>query len=185
MSPAELGADAPVLTTARLSLREIRAADAEFVLGLLNGTDYKRYIGDRGLRSIHDAEVYIEQRIQPAYRDDGFGMWLVSDAADHPVGICGLVNRDYLDDVDLGYAFLPEVTGRGYATEAARGVLEYAHHRLRLERVVAITALENPPSIKVLHKLGYRFSRLVDFPGDSDGARLFEKPVQETLIEST
>ncbi len=156
-------------------MREMVAADAAFLLELMNSSGYVRYIGDRNLRSVEDAEGYIVEKIAPPYKLDGFGMWLVEEeVCGHPVGMCGLIRRDFLADVDVGYAFLPEASGLGYATEAATAVLAYAREALELGRVVAITALENPASIRVLEKLGYQFVRIINFPGDEEGARLFE-----------
>ena len=164
-----------IIKTSRLQLREFVLEDAAFLLSLMNSPGYVRYIGDRNLRCTADAQDYIAERIAPPYQQDGYGMWLVQEAIDaKPVGTCGLVNREFMDDVDLGYAFLPEASGLGYATEAAAAVLDYASRNLGFDRVVAITALENPGSIRVLEKLGYRFSRIISFPGDDEGARLFE-----------
>jgi len=164
-----------LISTKRLQLREFVTADAAFLLSLMTSPGYIRYIGDRNLSSVADAKQYIAERVAPAYVEDGFGMWLVQEAVGGtPVGTCGLVNRESIVDIDLGYAFLPEASGQGYATEAAAAVLEYASTRLGLDKVVAITALENPGSIRVLEKLGYQFARIIAFPGDEEGARLFE-----------
>lgn len=164
-----------LISTNRLQMREFETGDAEFLFSLMTSPGYIRYIGDRNLNSVADAKRYIAQRVAPAYVENGFGMWLVQEAAGgKPVGTCGLVNRELIVDVDLGYAFLPEASGQGYATEAAAAVLEYASIRLGLDKVVAITALENPGSIRVLEKLGYQFVRMIAFPGDEEGARLFE-----------
>jgi RimJ/RimL family protein N-acetyltransferase len=158
---------APLLHTARLQLRELAEADAPFMLQLLNEPSWLQFIGDRGVRTLAEARTYIITGPQQSYARDGFGFYLVADRENQAsMGICGLVRRDFLEDVDIGFAFLPDFWGRGYAFEAAKAVLDFARDSLGLQRLVAITAPENEASSKLLHKLGLRIEGRITYPQD-------------------
>jgi ribosomal-protein-alanine N-acetyltransferase len=145
----------PAITTARLRLRLPRAEDGAFLVRLMNDADWLRHIGDRHVHSEEAAAAYVEQRMLPPFRHEGFGMYVVETlAGGQPVGICGLVKRVTLTDCDLGFAFLPEERGRGYAVEAGRAVLADARDRLGAARVLAITTPDNLASARVLERLG-------------------------------
>ncbi len=147
-----------VLETERLALRWFAPDDAEFVLELTGDPDWIRYIGDRGLRTVEDARGYIETGPRAMYARHGFGLYAVERKEDRaPVGMCGLIRRDWLPDVDVGFAFLRAFRGRGYAHEAALGTLRYARDVLGLPRVAAIVTPENADSIRLLAKLGMGF----------------------------
>ena len=153
----------PKLFTNRLHLRKPTIGDAAFFVRLMNDPDWLRYIGDRGVRTESDAAAYIEDRLLDSFRRFGFGLWVVETRDDEtPVGICGLLKRDTLDDVDLGFAFLPEARGRGYAVESARFVLALAADGYGLGGVVAITVPENEASARVLERLGMTHERTLD-----------------------
>ncbi len=146
-----------VLETQRLTLRELTAGDAPFILKLLNEAGFLEFIGDKGVRSHADARQYIARGPVDSYRRHGFGLYLTSlRDAGTPIGICGLVKRDALPDVDLGFAFLSDYWSKGYASEAAAAVLRHGKTVLGLKRIVAITALENRGSMAVLEKIGLR-----------------------------
>jgi RimJ/RimL family protein N-acetyltransferase len=171
----------PIIETNRLGLFEFRPSDAPFVLQLVNTPKWISFIGDRGVKTVEDATRYIDDRIVSSYRRFGFGLYLVKlSQSEVPVGMCGLVRREHLPDVDLGFAFLPEYEKSGYATEAARAVLGYAKNSLMLKRIVAITMKENEASIRLLRKLGLQFERMVTNPGESDlllyGMELLREP---------
>ncbi len=103
-----LATDVNVLSTERLILRRLTTGDAEFIFELLNDPDFLRFIGDKGVRSLDDARGYILSGPVASYAQHGFGLWLVElKGSNTPVGICGLLKRDALDDVDIGFAFLP------------------------------------------------------------------------------
>jgi ribosomal-protein-alanine N-acetyltransferase len=151
-----------VIETERLNLREVTEGDAAFILELLNDPDFKRNVADRGLRTLEDARRYVAERFVASYRREGFGFWLVEPKGSAaPAGICGLVKREALPGVDVGYAFLPPFRSRGYASESAGAVMRYAREALGLERLYAIVNPENAASIRVLEKLGMRFERPV------------------------
>jgi RimJ/RimL family protein N-acetyltransferase len=161
-----------VLETDRLDLRELEPRDAAFVLELVNDPAWLRYIGDRGIRTLDDAGNYILKGPRDMYARLGFGLWLAATKSGEAVGMCGLLRREGLDDVDIGFAFLAAHRRMGYAYEAAAAVLGYAKHVLKLPRVVAITAPDNDISARLLGKLGFRFERVLALP-DAKEVRLF------------
>jgi RimJ/RimL family protein N-acetyltransferase len=159
----------PIIETGRLRLFEFLPSDASFVLELVNTPKWISFIGDRNVRTESDAISYIQERIVTSYERFGFGLYLVKVAdAETSVGMCGLVRREHLNDVDLGFAFLPKYEKAGYASEAALAVLDYARTALRLKRIVAITMKENERSIRLLRKLGLEFEKMISSPGESD-----------------
>jgi RimJ/RimL family protein N-acetyltransferase len=156
----------PVLETERLVLREVEGADAPFMLELLNSPGFLENIGDRGVRDEDQARAFIEDRILASYRDHGFGMWLIEERAGAArVGIAGLIQRDGLDVPDVGYAFMPNVWGRGYAQEVAAAVVAHARETLGLQRLAAITTPENFASMAVLRKIGFTLQGMIVLPG--------------------
>ena len=163
-----------ILQTDRLILRRLSAGDAEFILELLNQPSFLRHIGDKGVRSTDEAVNYIQTGPLASYERFGFGLYLVElkDKA-VPIGICGLLKRDSLPDVDVGFAFLPDYWSRGYAFEAAAAVINYGKEVLGLRRIVAITSLDNEASIKLLEKLGLKFEGLIKLGEDQREVRLF------------
>lgn len=162
------------LITDRLVIRRMSAADAAFMLGLLNEPSWLRFIGDRGVRTLEDARNYILQGPVAMYERLGHGFCIVETrASGEAIGICGLAKRDYLDSADIGFALLPQHCGRGYAFEAAAAVLHHARTALGLKRVLATTRLDNMDSQKLLEKLGLRFERLIVHPDGDRGLKLY------------
>jgi RimJ/RimL family protein N-acetyltransferase len=163
-----------VIETERLNLREVDEGDAAFILELLNDPDFVRNVADRGVRTLEDARRYVSEKLVEGYRRNGFGFWLVEPKESKaPAGICGLVKRDGLPDVDVGYAFLPPFRSKGYAYESAAAVLAYARDVVGLKRLLAITDPDNAASIRVLEKLGMRFERMVSLSPGEPEVRLF------------
>ncbi len=164
-----------VLQTERLLLRLVeRERDAEFLRQLLNEPPFIRFVADRGVRSVADAAAYIADKIEPSYAEFGFGFYVVElKESGEPAGMCGLVKRETLDDVDIGYSFLERFWGRGYAYEAAAAVLGYGCEVLGLPRVVALTAADNVSSIRLIEKLGLRYTRTVQLPGYVSESRVY------------
>ena len=163
-----------ILETKRLLLQQATSGDAKFILELLNDPAFIQNIGDRGLRTLEDARNYISNRLIASYKDYGFGMYLVilKDTGE-VAGICGLVKRDGLDDVDIGYSFLPRYWSKGYATEAALAVKEYAKNTIGLKRLVAITDPLNQGSIRVLEKIGLKFEKMIRLSKDDIELKLY------------
>ncbi len=163
-----------LLETERLSLREITPDDAPFLFELLNSPGWIENIGDRKVYNLDDARKYIIHRLFAAYRRFGFGFWVMERKTDGiPVGIAGLVKRDFLDDVDIGYALLPDFYGQSYAVEAARGVMDFAKRKLALPRLAAILIEKNKPSQRVVEKIGLRFERKLIAPGEEEELMLY------------
>lgn len=165
-----------ILKTERLLLREATEADAAFVLELLNSPGFLENIGDRGVRTLAQASAYIRDRLVAGYHDLGFGMWLALQHDGRPVGMAGLVRRDGLDLPDVGYAFIPDAWGRGYAQEAAAAVMAHARDVLGFERLAAITTPENFASMAVLRKIGFRLQGAVTLPGAERESTYFTWP---------
>lgn len=154
-----------VIRTARLVLRRQTVEDAAFILELMNDPKWLRYIGDRGVRTHAEARAYIRAGALEMYDRHGFGLYLMVLKGDGtPVGICGLVKRDFLDDVDLGFALESSYRGRGYAREAAAATVAYARDALGLRRVVAIVSPANAASTRLLGELGFSFERAINYP---------------------
>jgi [ribosomal protein S5]-alanine N-acetyltransferase len=148
-----------VLETNRLVLRQFTTGDAHFVLRLLNEPSFVENIGDRGVRTLEQAERYLMDGPIESYRRHGHGLWLVAlKETLQPIGMCGLLKREQLADVDLGYAFVPEFWSCGYAHESARAVLDRAASR-KMQRIVAIVSPGNVASISLLKKLSFAFER--------------------------
>lgn len=165
---------ATVLETDRLVLRKLSAEHSGFILVLLNDPSWLRFIGDRGVRTLEDARNYILDGPVDSYERVGFGMYLTElKASGERIGICGLVKREALDDVDIGYALLPQFRGKGLAFEAASAVMTYGREVLGLGRVVAVTAPDNEASIRVLEKLGMRYERKVRLSAGGEEIDLF------------
>ncbi|MEN8376641.1 MAG: GNAT family N-acetyltransferase [Gemmatimonadota bacterium] len=168
--------------SARLTLRGLTPNDAAFIHRLVNDPDWLRYIGDRGIDTLEDAEAYIRSGPMAMYEAHGFGLLAVEPrAGGGPVGICGLLQRDWLDDADLGFAFLPEARGRGYATESAAAVIAHARSKLGLSRIVAIVTEHNALSRRLLEKIGFELEGTVQPPEAEGGVRPPED-VTEVLL---
>jgi RimJ/RimL family protein N-acetyltransferase len=163
-----------VLETPRLTLRQLTTGDAPFILELLNDPDFLHYIGDRGVRTLDDACRYILTGPVAMYEAHGFGLWKVElRESAIPVGLCGLLKRETLPDVDIGFAFLPQHRLQGYGLESARAVMEYGRKVFRLTRIVAITSLVNDPSARLLARIGLKFEREMPLGEKQEPIRLF------------
>jgi len=165
-----------VLDTERLSLRWLSAEDAAFILGLLNEPSWLRFIGDKNVHSLDDARAYIAKGPVDMYRRLGFGLYLVELRKDAtPIGLCGLIKRDSLEDVDLGFSLLPAFWGQGYAREAAEAVIEHGRNAFGLGRLVAITNPDNWSSIRLLERLGFAQEGTFRLPGETTELKLFAR----------
>lgn len=163
-----------VLETERLALRWLTADDAPFILELLNDPAWLRFIGDRGVRTAEQARKYLLNGPIAMVERLGFGLYLTERKSDGvPMGICGLIKRDGLDDIDIGFAFLPQYCGNGYAFEAASAVMVYGKTTFALRRIVGITSSDNPGSIRLLEKLSLKYERMVQLPKDDNETMLF------------
>ena len=140
---------------------------------LVNDRSWIDNIGERNVRTLEEARRYIEDTAIAMYERLGFGLYAVDlEETGEPIGISGLVKRENLDDVDLGFAFLPRFWGAGYALEASRAVLSHATATLGCRRIVAIVSRHNQRSIRLLGKLGFRFERMVALKPDGEPVEL-------------
>ena len=163
-----------VLETERLTLRWLTADDAPFVLKLLNDPAWLRFIGDRCVRDVEQARTYLLNGPVAMVERFGFGLYLAARKSDGvPMGMCGLIKREGLDDVDIGFAFLPQFCGSGYAFEAATAVMAYGKSTFGLRRIVGITSPDNISSIKLLEKIGLKAERMIRLPKVDEETMLF------------
>ena len=163
-----------VLETPRLRLTHLSEADAPFILELLNEPAFLRDIGDKNVRTAEDACPYLREGPIASYAQHGFGLYRIElKTTREPLGMCGILKRGVLQHPDLGYALLQRHWARGYAIEAAAATMSYASEQLGLDPILAITAPENPSSIRVLEKLGFQFDRIVALAGYDSPSKLF------------
>jgi ribosomal-protein-alanine N-acetyltransferase len=158
-----------IAETGRLLLRELDSKlDADFIYRLLNSSKFVRYIGDRGVRNVEQAAVFIQTRYRQSYGDHGFGLYAVElKLSGTQIGICGFVKRDHLPNPDIGFAFLPEYEGLGYGHESTLAMLHYGRDDLKMTRILAITTIDNEASRKLLEKIGFRFDQLIERDGET------------------
>jgi [ribosomal protein S5]-alanine N-acetyltransferase len=166
------------LSTPRLLLRRFTGDDAPFILELLNDPDWLKYIGDNGVRTLDDARSYLREGPIAMYARFGFGL-LAVDRKDggQTIGMCGLIQRDGVADVDLGFAFLPAFRARGFAREAASAVLALGHETLGIPRILAFTAPDNERSARLLSEIGMRLERTTVLPNSAEELLLFASGV--------
>ena len=163
-----------IIETDRLFLRQLTADDAEFILDLYNQPSFIKFVGDRGVRTLDDARNFLSKRLIESYERFGFGLYLtLLKDGEIPLGICGLVKRAELKDVDVGFAFLPQFWSKGYAFESASAVLAYSRNTLGLKRIAGITTPDNQGSIRVLEKMGLKFEKMVKLSEDDMELKLF------------
>jgi RimJ/RimL family protein N-acetyltransferase len=164
-----------VIHTDRLEITELSVYNVAFVIALLNSPGWLQYIGDRGVHTAEEAINWLQQGPMKSYEEHGYGLWLVKLlASNEPIGICGLIHRDYLPHADIGLAYLPQYGGQGYAGEAANAVLQFAADK-GMTAVQAITMPDNEPSLRLLKKLGFEESGLISPPGELDPLVLLTK----------
>ncbi len=151
-----------ILETERLILRELEGKDAEFMFELMTSEGWLKYIGDRNIQTVKDAENYINDRIRKSYEEYGFGFYAIELKSNgESTGICGLVKRPELDHVDIGFGLLPQYEGKGLGYEASVALQKYAHEVLKIEKLLAITLEINHRSIRLLEKLGLQFDKKI------------------------
>jgi RimJ/RimL family protein N-acetyltransferase len=162
-----------IVQTARLRLRVARPEDSAFYHALVNDPAFIEHIGDRGIRTLDDARNALLAGPLAMQETRGHSLYVVELKEDGSlIGMCGLIKRDTLDEIDLGYAYLPGWRGQGYAYEAARAVLDYAP-TLGIRRLVAIVSPANAASNGLLRKLGMRFERFTHLVPDDAGTNLY------------
>ena len=163
-----------ILQTERLILRKLSMDDTEFIIELVNSPGWLQYIGYRNIHTTEDALKYLQGGPMKSYVQNGYGLLLIQlKTTNRPIGMCGLIKRDAFPLPDLGYALLPAYEGKGYITEATSAYLAYVGQQLHIEKLMAITNLDNEKSIRVLEKLHFVFERYMNMSGDDHPVRLF------------
>lgn len=153
--------------TDRLILKPAEVQDADFFLELYNMPSFIQYIGDRNLRTKEDAENYITSRFIPQIEKLGFGNYVVILKEDHTkIGAVGIFEREGLDVLDIGFSFLEEYEGKGYAYESANKLKEVAATDFGVHKISAITTKDNFSSQKLIERLGLKFQKMVTIPED-------------------
>ena len=172
-----------ILRTERLIIRKLTFDDSLFIVQLLNSPGWLKYIGDRGVKTEEDAKLYLQNGPLLSYEKYGFGLYLVMllETGD-PIGMCGILKRENLEHPDLGFAFLPEFTGKGYAYEAANAVIQFAGQRLEIKTLLAITLPENLNSIKLLEKVGMKYDGVVKSHDGKDNLNLYKMELNEVVF---
>jgi RimJ/RimL family protein N-acetyltransferase len=171
-----------VCETDRLRLDHFTEDDSAFVLELLNQPSFIRHISDKGVRNVEQARAYLVNGPMASYARYGFGLSRVTLKRSGAVaGMCGLIRRDGMQEVEIGYAFLPAFWSKGYAREAVAGVLRTAVTQHALQRVVAVVNPNNPESIRLLENLGFNFDGMVVLPGETTAIHKFSKDLSPCL----
>ena len=165
-----------IIETNRINLREFALDDNEFIFRLVNAPGWLKNIGSFNITTAADAQKFIAEKLIPSYKQYGFGFWVMGLKPENiPVGMCGLIKRKTLDDVDIGFALLPEYEGNGFATEAAVAVMKYAKETLKLIKLAAVATPHNVRSIKILTGFGFNFEKIICLPGDEKDWGLYSK----------
>ena len=168
-----------ILDTERLTLRTIEPDDAAFYYELVNDPTWLEYIGDKGIRSIEGARTAIIDGPCVMQQVHGHSLYVMERKSDgKPLGLCGLIKRDSLPEVDIGYAIRPAYFGQGYTYEAAESVVAYARDVLRMKRLMGITNPANAVSIKLLGKLGLTFIEHKVLPPDNRPTNIYQLDLQ-------
>lgn len=163
-----------ILETERLILREFTTDDTKFIVELLNSDGWLKYIGDRNVKSEEQAVNYLMNGPIKSYKLHGFGLSLVELKNNKtPIGMCGLIKRENLEYPDIGFAFLPEFMGKGYAFEIANATIIFAKEELKFDKIVAITVSYNKNSIKLLEKIGLKYIKPYFLPYEDEELMLF------------
>ena len=164
-----------ILQTERLILHPVKMEDAAFILKLYNSPTFIKFIGDRNLRTVEDAENYIKEKFLPHVEKHGYGSFVIFRKSDNrKIGNVGIYMRDGLDAADIGFSFLPEFERKGYGFEASKKLMEVAFSEFGLKKISAITTKENIASQKLIEKLGLKFQSIVKLPDDPEDLLYYE-----------
>jgi len=162
-------------TTERLIIRPTNTGDASFIFKLMNAPKWIQFIGDRKILTEEDAYNYIQVKMEPQYERLGFGNYTVIRKEDMvKMGSCGIYDREGIDGVDIGYAFLPEFEGKGYATESAMKVKEIGIQEFGLKTINGITSKKNTASQKLLEKIGLTFRKYMILPDETEEIMFYQ-----------
>lgn len=162
------------ILTERLILKPTIEEDAEFIFELLNTPKWLKFIGDRNVNSSIDAAEYIKTRMLPQLERLGYGNYTVVRTSDNiKIGTCGLFDREGLEGIDIGFAFLPGYEGQGYGFESANKLKEVAFEEFGIKEMNAITSKENINCQKLLEKLGLKLKGTTILPNEKEELLLY------------
>ncbi|MCB0444149.1 MAG: GNAT family N-acetyltransferase [Gelidibacter sp.] len=166
-----------IAETKRLIIAKMTLNDASFMLKLLNTPHWIKYIGDRNIKTIDEAKTYLKNGVLKSYAELGFGFYklMLKEENNKTIGTCGLIKREQLDGIDIGFALLPDYEGKGFGYESSLEIMAFAEHTLQLKRILAITNPINSNSIKLLEKLGLTYQKRVKPFDDNEELLLFAK----------
>ncbi len=163
-----------IIETERLFLRKLTLDDAAFILELLNTATWLQFIGDRNVHTIEEAENYLKNGTLKSYKENGFGFYAVIDKlSGQTIGMCGLIKRDSLPNIDIGFAFLPHLISKGFGYEAASATLDYALNTLKIKRIIAIVDPDNEKSIGLIKKIEMQFEKMIKLENEEKELMLF------------
>lgn len=164
----------PLFETKRLIIRPTSEEDAAFIFELLNSPKWIKNIGNRNIKTVEDAKTYIQNKMIPQFEKLGYSNNTVIRKSDQvKIGTCGLYNREGLEGVDIGFAFLPQYEKMGYAFESANKLKEIAKNTFGIDEISAITIKENLESQNLLIKLGLSFQKTINLADDPEDLMLF------------
>ena len=163
-----------LIETERLYIREFNLSDKEFVFELMNTPQYLKNIGDRNIHTLQDAENFLSDRLIKSYNEHGYGLYaVIAKDSKTVIGMSGFVNRATLPHTDIGFAFLPQFIGEGFAFESSKALMTYAKTHWSLSPILGITAKHNTSSIKLLEKLGLKLKQPIIIDGETEEIYLF------------
>lgn len=161
--------------TERLVIRPMSLEDADLILELYNMPNFIKFIGDRNIRTLNDAENYIQAKFLPQFEKLGFGNYLiVLKEGNVKIGGVGIFEREGLDVVDIGFSVLEKFEGKGYMFEAAQKVKSIGMDDFGLKKVSAITTKDNISSQKLIERLGLTFQKYVTLPNEVEELMYYE-----------
>jgi RimJ/RimL family protein N-acetyltransferase len=165
---------AVTLETERLYLTKFTTLDTDFIIRLVNSPGWLQYIGQRNVTNQKQALEYMERMYFGKYKagEPSFEKVILKET-NQAIGMCGVLKRDSLEHPDLGYAFLPEYHGQGFAKEIARAAMQYFTKNYSIQKLIAITTKDNEKSIALLHSLGFVLEGTTSWPGEQQELNVF------------
>ena len=156
-----------LLTTERLLLRHFHVLDAKSMYQVFGNPEVMRY-GD-GAQTMEWVHSWLLTCMERYYKTWGFGPYAVVETQDQNViGYCGLfyfADAGGQPEIEIGYRLGRAAWGKGYATEAASAVRDFAFDSLGIKRLIAMIDPSNLASIRVAEKLGMHYEKDVIFEG--------------------